>query len=100
MIPHSADLHWEYSSSSHGDPAGDLCQHLLCCLGLLTVGSFALRAALYQQPDDDPRLGHDLGWLGLAAPGWVKEGAATLFQQRAKELHVESPCHTQPWGSL
>lgn len=45
-------------------------------------GSFVLRAALYQQLDKDPRLGHDLRWLGLAAPGWAKEGAATPAQQR------------------
>lgn len=45
-------------------------------------GSFILRAALYQQPDKGPRLGRDLDWLGIAAPGWAKEGETTPARQK------------------
>lgn len=67
-----------YSSSSQGDPAGARLPASALLSGLAQCGA----ALSSEQPDKDPRLGHGLGWLGLAAPGWAEEGAATPAQQR------------------
>lgn len=76
--PHPADLRWDYSSSSQGDPAGARLPASALLSGLAQCGA----ALSSEQPDKDRRLGHGLGWLGLAAPGWAEEGAATPAQQR------------------